>query len=671
MISMVKLNSNYTAIASILAMSAFLAGCVGEQVDQRPSVTQQTVVIPLPEPSSPPKSVQAPDEVESVEPEPEEAVEESAEETPQKSAWEWVSNAEILDITRNSNLIRATDVLLRKGRLDQAVSILDLIIPEQLEDLEKIEYELLQIRIRQVRSHHKTAFRMLGGLLSNPLLSPEQRLRIFKLRVHSASFLDNRISVVNELVRLYSYLPPGSERLAVGHQLWDVLATIPSDELADALAGAGASDARPWILLALNVNQVRHDPQLVNAALQSWIISYPDHPAVQFIGAGIAAEYPRYSKVAVLLPLSSPIRRAANTFRAGLESQYFSDTTENKPIIEFVDIGDDPNRVTQYYHQALVSGADFIVGPLGITFVDEMVQANNFIVPTLLLGVADDIPEAEDVYQFALAPEQDGVVVARRAREDGHSTAMILESPSNWSKRSTEAFRNEWEQLGGAVVHSTELQLEQGDYSETVEKIFNIDQSVERYRKISGVIGQSVKFVPRRRFDVDFIFLSTDPTHGRLIKPHIDFLKAHDVPVYSTYHVFSGRIDKISDQDLDGIRFADMNWLIDQSESMENLRSKLKADRNMSGSLRRIYAMGIDTYNLISRLSSLRGDSNEKYHGVTSILTVDENGRVVRNPKWVQFIEGTPEVILQLPDPEGVDLPVTREPSKLLEDLQR
>ena len=109
-----------------------------------------------------------------------------------------------------------------------------------------------------------------------------------------------------------------------------------------------------------------------------------------------------------------------------------------------------------------------------------------------------------------------------------------------------------------------------------------------------------------------------------------------------------------------------MNWLIDQSESMDNLRSKLKADRNMSGSLRRIYAMGIDTYNLISRLSSLRGDSNEKYHGVTSILTVDENGRVVRNPKWVQFIEGTPEVILQLPDPEGVDLPVTREPSKLL-----
>ena len=658
---------SFTVAVPIFALCILIAGCVQEQagvtgISEPPTSVSQLTDAPVPADNGNTTVIEVlPDEppIESTEPEPE------------PTAWELIAQAGDSDEIRNVNLIKATDILLKHNQVSQAMSILDLIAVDELSDAERLDYDILRARIHQIHTRHKSAYRLLGKVLKSPLLSPEQLMRITRLRAHSASFLDDPILLISELVRFYAMLPSGSERLAVGHQLWDVLGTLSSEDLAGALANSDIADARPWILLALNVNLVRHDPQLINNAVDSWVSNYPDHPANQLIQAGISRANLTYSKIAVLIPLSSKSRLAARAFMDGMTAQYHADTATDKPVLEFVDIENDPSEVTQYYYQALLNGADFVVGPLGISYVKEMVQFGDFVVPTLLLGVADDIPPSEQVYQFALLPEDAGIAAARRARQDGHATALVLAAPSGWSKRATTAFQDEWERLGGAVIQSRTFELDRGDYSDTIKEVFNIDQSVARYRSLRDLLGESLKFTPRRRHDADCIFLSSDYLHGRLIKPHIDFLKAHDVPVYSTHHIFSGKVDKIADQDLDGVHFADMNWMIDQSDTMKNLRRKLSTDGAMPAGLSRIYAMGIDTYNLISRLGTLRGDPNMRYHGVTATIQVDEAGVVLRNPRWTQFIDGTPELILQLPDPERIDLPVSREPSSELTELQR
>ena len=656
--------------ASTFAVCVLLTGCVEKSTTVTVGSSQSTAAIPIIAES--PLTTRSADEIPAVIdfPADESFVEVIVPET-EFSAWNLVNQAESAEPGRNSKIIDAADILLKRNNFSQAMSIASLIAVDELGESERVEYDVLRARMHQFNARHKVALRLLSRVSKRPNLSPGQALRISRLRVHSASHLNDKLLLVKELVRLYAMLPAGNERLTTGHHLWEVLSMVPSDDLATALSDSDLANARPWILLALNTNLVRHDPRLMNNALDHWVSSNPDHQAVQLIESGIASDNISYSKIAVLLPLSSQSNLAVRAFMDGLTAQYYADTSPNKPMLEFVDIGNDPLQITQYYFQALFDGADFVVGPLGVSYVKELVRSGTFVVPTLLLGVADEIPPTDLVYQFALAPEHDGVFAAQRARQDGHTTAVILESPSNWSKRATDAFRAEWERLGGAVIQSMIFELERNDYSDTVREVFNIAESVQRYRRLRDELGRSLKFTPRRRQDVDFIFLSSDPLHGRLIKPHIDFLKAHDVPVYATSRIFSGEIDKIADQDLEGVFFADVNWLAGQDDTISNLRRKLKSERPISVGLDRIYAMGIDTYNLVSRLDTLRRNSTAKYHGITSTITVDEIGRVVRHPRWLQFADGTPEPILRLPDPERIIRPVTREPDTALTELQR
>ena len=562
--------------------------------------------------------------------------------------------------SRSSNILNAANSLFVQNRIAQAESIVKLIRVNELGESERIDFEILAIRFMQSRGKHKRALRQLARLESRSSLDSAQRFRVVHLRIYSTSNLDELaepLQLARELMRLYSALPSESDQIQVGHKLWDALRRISIDDLAQALTNTDNPIEKQWLLLALGTNVVMHDPYQYNRALQTWLQEYPDHPARRLIESGLSANPSSVSKIAILLPLSSSSNLAAQALLDGLVAQHAADTNPAKPILEVIDIGDDPIMVTEFYYHALDNGANFVIGPLGIKFVKEMAQFGDFIVPTLLLGDAGGIKLPQHVSQFTLAPEQDGTLVARRAKSDGHTTALVLEHPSTWSRRTVNAFTDEWERLGGAVIESHVYNREEADYSETVKEILNIKSSVGRYQKIRDLTGHSLNFIPRRRQDASFIFLSADPLHGRLIKPHIDFLKAHDLPVYSTSHIFSGKFNKITDQDLDGVRFADMNWVVDRSSAMVNLRRELAADASITIDFERIFAMGVDAYNLLMHLAVLRDNPDARYHGVTALIRVNSDGRVLREPNWVMFSNGTPELIVELPDPEIILTP--------------
>ena len=673
--------SNTFASVAVLAFTVGLAGCGAEIVENTPPI----IVLDLPTPSrtigettssstSQPLPAATQDFAQPVEVS--DTPDHSTAQVPEpvleeESEWNLITQVEVFDLNRDLHLVETANLLLERNQIAQVRSIVNLISVDQLTPSERVDLDLVQVRLLQADARHKAALRRLQGIENNPLLTAEQRLRATRLKVYSASHLDEPMPVIHELVRLYGLYPAGSERLKIGHLLWAALGSMSVDDLAKALTQSAMPDAQPWIRLALSTNLVRHDPNLLNNALDNWMDNHPDHPAIQLIRSGIYSELAFHSKAIALLPLSSRSGRAAQAFLDGLTAQYFADTTPDKPVLEYIDIGDNPSQVTQYYYQALLNGAELIIGPLGIQFVEEIARYGDFVVPTLLLGNVDSSQLPGDVYQFSLAPEHDGAAVARRARQDGHTTALILESSSNWSKRATDAFREKWEELGGEVIQSVTFDQAQSDYSETIKELLNINESVARYRRLRDLLTTSMKYIPRRRQDVDIIFLSADPMQGRLIKPHIDFLNAYDIPVYSTSHIFSGKVDKISDQDLNGVRFLDMNWLIDDSGTADNLRQKLSPDLPVPDELSRIFAMGVDTYNLISRLDLLRDDPDALYHGITSTISIDENSRVVLNRIWAEIADGTPRLITSLPDPEISAIPTNLVPPALPAPLQR
>src|SRR5690606_28896371 len=101
------------------------------------------------------------------------------------------------------------------------------------------------------------------------------------------------------------------------------------------------------------------------------------------------------------------------------------------------------------------------------------------------------------------------------------------------------------------------------DFSEPIRELLNLDASDRRYRALRNTLRRPIAFESQRRQDVDFIFVGAFPREARLIRPQLRFHHAMDVPVVATSHVFTGTANATADQDMDGVRFVDMPWLLD------------------------------------------------------------------------------------------------------------
>ncbi len=591
--------------------------------------------------------------IEAPDPQPQPPVQEQPAASDDRTPWEWLSDDQSADIpNRDAQLLNLANALVDDHRFAESKLLMDLIDANQLDGDQRIDLKFLKVRHFQTNGRYDRALAELHVLATRYPLNSDQQLRQLRLKAYTLSHLDRPLSLASAFIDLYSLLPSGSERTAVGHRLWSVLTGMPAELLNNQIALTKDPIEKQWLELAVAVTSIAYDPFAYEQALVSWLGNNSDHPARYLIEKGLFSDPIWIDKIAVLLPLSSNIRVAAQTFANGLIAQHAVDSSPYKPELAIIDIGDDPGMITRHYYDAVTAGADFVIGPLGTQYVQELVAYGDMILPTLLLGNTQDTLLPPSVMQFSLAPEHEGTAIAQRAHSVGHTTALVLQQPSNWSKRAIDAFIAEWHRLGGAVVDSVTFPIEETDFSQTIKQALNIDSSAQRYSQIKALVGRSMEFDPRRRQDIEFVVLSADSNHGRLIKPHIDFLGAHDLPVYSTSHIFSGELNKIRDQDLDGIEFSDMSWLIDQNANMLHLKKQLQPDEAIARNFERIFAMGIDAYNLALRSKTFLKSPDARHHGVTAVLAVEQDGKVTRNSKWARFSDGIPTLVQSTEHPE-------------------
>lgn len=641
--------SNTVCILLLASLCIILNSCAPVPT-QESLVTTEPVIEPQSEEIVEQPPTTTPVIVPAVEEEPSEAVV-----FIQETAWDFLQKAKDNPFERDEFLIEAANILISENRVEEAQDLMSILQLDQLSAVDQVNYKILEVRILQAAAQHRTAIRRLDRLERIENLNPELLQRVVQFKIYSYSQLRMPIDVVREQIRLISILPSGSLQSDVGHSLWSHLRQLSLEELAQELAKTNDPKEKQWFLLALGTNAIQHDPYQFNTVVLRWLADNLDHPARMLVEKGLLIpswEDSQISKIAVLLPLSSPQYQAAQVFLDGFKAQYSADTSPDKPLVEVIDIGSDPSNVTQFYYNALDRGADVIIGPLGTKYAREMANIGEFWVPTLLLGDAGDISLPDSVFQFTLAPEEDAIAVARRARLDGHVTALTLATDTNWSNRELKAFTDEFHRLGGSVIQNEKYKSDDQNFSEILEKLLNIEASKARYSELREVVPQRFSFIPRRRNDVDFIFLSADSDRGRLIKPHLDFLKSHDLPVYATSRIFDGEFNELNDQDLNGIRFTDLNWVIDRNSNMLNLRQKLGKETKHPIQYERLFAFGIDAYNLSNYFQVMTLFPDTRHHGVVAMLGKDRNGKIERIPLWAQFVNGEPELLTEQPNPE-------------------
>lgn len=347
--------------------------------------------------------------------------------------------------------------------------------------------------------------------------------------------------------------------------------------------------------------------------------------------------------IALLLPLSGSFSSQAVAVRDGFLAAYYArSSSDYNPTIRIYDTTDNVDSGMTSYRQALAEGADFIVGPLHKPLLEQISSSDKFTVPTLALNYLNDENVAlNNLYQFGLLPEDEARQVAERARQDGRTNALVLIPAGEWGERMLATFSQEWQRLGGELLEVQRYDASQHDFAEPVVNLLNIDINFNngRYNIPKGANLQ-------RRQDADFVFVAAFPNQARQIRSQLRFYFAGDLPVYSTSHTFSGEINANQDRDLDGVLFCDMPWTLTNGEGhTPNWEAFTNIWHASAVPFKRLYAMGIDAYNLMEQYNTLGNTPQNSLSGESGNLYRDAANRIHRQLQWARFRNGQPVLL--------------------------
>jgi len=469
----------------------------------------------------------------------------------------------------------------------------------------------------------------------------------YDLRADAFALSGNRIETARELIKRERYLRDAELIRANQQDIWQALAMLTEQALMQLRTEPPPNVLSGWMDLVRIAKTYQLRPDMLRQAVQQWQRAYPRHPADrQMIESLLNRQQQDVAlpkRIALLLPFSSKFGKAAEAIRDGVLAAYYNRHMKNLQSLRIYDVSSNSGDVLTIYQEAVAEGADFIVGPLDKAAITRIATSKPLPVPTLALNYAlqDNIPA--NLYQFGLSPEEEARQVAERTWLDGYVNAVTLTPSGPWGDRVVQAFNQRWAEIGGQIVSQESYNPADKDFSRPIRRLLNIDDSQRRYRSLSRLLNRKLKYTPRRRQDIDFVFMAAYPRQARQIRPQLKFYHASDVPVYATSHVFTGNLNPARDRDMDGLMFGDMPWVLADSTHPRTLRNKIEPDISRAGhSLQRLYALGIDAYNIIAGLNTLKKYTYERFDGETGSLSLDLKQQIHRQLTWVKFVKGRP-----------------------------
>ncbi|MDP2506343.1 MULTISPECIES: penicillin-binding protein activator [unclassified Oceanobacter] len=553
----------------------------------------------------------------------------------------------------NAELLQRAGTAIERGEFGNARQYLQQLQQRNLTNSERIEQWLVATVLALKSGQPDDAEQSLQQLQSlRDQATPSQDSRISLLRATLYGQRGEHYAAVQERVFIAPLLQ-GSLANSNHEAIWGQLMAMSEEELADKRAENTGSVLGQWIELALlsRHSSLSVDEQLASLAL--WRRQNPTHPAALQLPGSLAyltqLANQRPERVALMLPLSGPLAASGEAIRDGFLAAYYQAIATEQPTPEVTLIDSQGvDSISQGYAEALMSGAQWVVGPVSKQEVVALEQRQDLAIPTLALNYGDPAADNEattsaNLYQFGLAPEDDAIQAANQAWADGHRRALVMIPEGSWGERIFTAFRDHWEALGG-VLGETRFYTQQNDYNPDIKALLNVDDSVNRNRKMRQLLRQTTEFEPRRRQDIDWVFLVAQPQQARQIKPTLAFNFAVDLPVYATSHVYSGHNDTDHDRDLDGIRFCDLPWVLEGGPLYDQVEQN---SDNGQGPYLRLYALGVDAYRLLPRLPQLQAFPNSRLEGETGVIQLDAERRVHRQSVCAIFRDGRPVLLSQ------------------------
>lgn len=296
--------------------------------------------------------------------------------------------------------------------------------------------------------------------------------------------------------------------------------------------------------------------------------------------------------------------------------------------------------------QAQQDGATLVVGPLLKNNVDQLANTSTSL-NVLALNQPETPQDSPNVCYFALSPEDEARDAARHIWTQQKRQPLLLVPHGSFGSRVAKAFAEEWQKQGGGTV----LQQNIGSVNE-------LRQSVRSGIRLSGTpvaasapAQQSVTVagltIPAPPSDipaatggrVDAVYIVANRSQLTLIKPMIDMnISGRGKPtLYASSRSYQAGSGPDFRLEMEGLQFSDIPMLAGANpQLMRQAAAKFRNDY----SLMRLYAMGVDAWQLANHFSEMRQLPGFQLSGATGALTASSNCVINRKLPWLQYRQG-------------------------------
>jgi outer membrane PBP1 activator LpoA protein len=544
------------------------------------------------------------------------------------------------DITlRNGLLIETAQAYQAQQECHQAQKIIGLVQPE--------------INSRKLNTHANVILAECHLTTNKP---DNKKLQIWLDSSNFGVGFDHRIyrlqsqlqeSNKNWIAAAKSVLNSGYDDELSSNIIWRLVQNLNQKQLEDATLQEPS--LKQWTQLSLIVLDYGLQPNELQIAVQDWQSRNPNHPlSVSLpneITEAINSQQLSASKIAVLLPLTGRLSAQGSAIKQGILSAYYAAAKDYEkqqmvtPLIQFFD-----SNAADFPVEGAYEEFDVIIGPLlknKITALMEVIPAEKTV---LALNRIDNQAETEladmsslNRFYFALAPEDEAEQLAQTVFEKGAKNPVIIADNSAATKRMADAFLSRWADISEPSAKQPKLTLFTDNLTlrASMTEALDVQQSKARIKLIEDIVPSEVHAVPRNRRDVDAIVVFASAEQTELLNPIIESslspFNDKKVPVYATHRSYSLNLSNNSLRDLRNLTFSDMPWMLPKHNWQDLAQETSTLWPQQSDTLRRLFALGFDSFNLLPSLHAMKALPNISVSGLTGELNIKKDGTIHRS----------------------------------------
>nr|WP_269468636.1 penicillin-binding protein activator [Alteromonas sp. ASW11-130] len=454
-------------------------------------------------------------------------------------------------------------------------------------------------------------------------------------------------------------------------KIWEWTNRIPKEQLEK--AQQEFPKLRPYIALRDLVASYGLQPKKLSKDITQFKRVFRGHPLIDYwpeaVTKATQISPPAPDNIVVLLPLSGRLEATGNAVKEGIVAAYFEHTANysnrrNVPTLHFVDtVGKSAIDLVD-----AIGESRWVIGPLIKETIESLqgklppstnmlalnrIDLDKTAMPLSTEGLTNDLTRSaittdsarqhvgsHATAYFALAPEDEAAQLADLIFFNGYRAPVVITSDSSIYQRMLMSFSSRWEELNALRKGRNKISLTKVTYTDnnslrdSVTQALGVAQSEKRINQIRYMVNEELYNMPRNREDIDAIVAFASPEQTELLNPIIEAsispFYGKTVPVYATSRSMEYDSTKNQWRDLQNVRFLDMPWMLPNNprKRMQEEISNFWQDRSTQES--RLFAFGIDAFQLLPNLASMALLPQVAVSGLTGELTMNEQGEIIR-----------------------------------------